>query len=170
MRMKDFTHTVHSLKDTLYRFSLRIVGRTDEAEDVVQEVFVKLWQKRKEFSGVKNVEAMLMKMAKNLSIDKTRSKHRGLLNIADTTTSLTPYEESSQGQLEAKDALGRIGKLLESLPLKQRMVFQLRDIEEKTYKEIGAILEIPEAQVKVNLHRARTFIRQELLKADAYGL
>ncbi len=168
MRMKDFAHTVDSLKDTLYRFSLRIVGRTDEAEDVVQEVFVKLWQKRKEFTGVKNLEAMLMKMAKNLSIDKTRSKHRGLMSIAETTP--TSYEASSEGQLEAKDALDRVGKLLESLPLKQRMVFQLRDIEEKTYKEIAEIMEIPEAQVKVNLHRARTFIRQELLKADAYGL
>ncbi len=169
MHMKEFTHTVNQLKDSLYRFSLRIVGRTDEAEDVVQEVFIKYWQKSKEFEAVRNIDAMLMRMVKNLSIDKLRSKHRGLEEMGQVAdyNFQTP---SLDAQTEAKDALDRIGQLLEEMPVKQRMVFQLREIEGKTYKEIETILEIPENQVKVNLFRARNFIKDELLKADAYGL
>jgi len=169
MHMKDFTHTVNTLKDSLYRFSLRIVGRTDEAEDVVQEVFIKCWQKRNDFEAVRNMEAMLMRMVKNLSIDKLRSKHHGLEDIAHVKEygmeSPTP-----DSQTETQDAINRVGTLVQQLPMKQQMVFQLREIEGKTYKEIEEILEIPANQVKVNLYRARNYIKDELLKADAYGL
>lgn len=169
MQMKDFTHTVNTLKDSLYRFSLRIVGRTDEAEDVVQEVFIKCWEKRKDFDAVRNMEAMMMRMVKNLSIDKLRSKHHGLAEIAHVAEH-DSQSPSPASQTEAKDAVDRVGLLIKQLPLKQQMVFQLREIEEKTYKEIGAILDMPENQVKVNLFRARNYIKAELIKADAYGL
>ncbi len=169
MNMKDFTHTVNSLRDSLFRFSLRIVGKTDEAEDVVQEVFIKMWQKRKDFATVINTEAMLMRMVRNLSIDKIRSKHHGVETMG-ATLEYTMETPSPEAQTEAKDALDNIGKILLLLPMKQQMVFQLRDIEQKTYDEIVEIMEIPMNQVKVNLHRARQTIRQNLLKADAYGL
>jgi RNA polymerase sigma-70 factor (ECF subfamily) len=169
MQMKDFTHTVNTLKDSLYRFSLRIVGRTDEAEDVVQEVFIKCWERRKDFDAVRNMDAMMMKMVKNLSIDKLRSKHHRLEDI-NHVADHDSQNPSPASQTEVKDAVDRVGLLIQELPLKQQMVFQLREIEEKTYKEIEAILEIPESQVKVNLFRARNYIKTGLIKADAYGL
>lgn len=169
MQMKDFTHTVNTLKDSLYRFSLRIVGRRDEAEDVVQEVFIKLWQKRTEFESVLNMEAMLMRMVKNQSIDKIRSKHYRTEDVAHIAGH-TLQDLSPSAQTETKDAIDRVGLLVKQLSEKQQMIFQLREVEGKTYKEIEEILEIPANQVKVNLHRARNFIREELIKADAYGL
>lgn len=169
MQMKDFTHTVNTLKDSLYRFSLRIVGRTDEAEDVVQEVFIKLWQKRKDFETVMNMEAMLMRMVKNQSIDKLRSKHYKTEDVAHIAEH-TLQDASPSTQTEVNDAMDRMTLLVQQLPEKQKMVFQLREIEGKTYKEIETIMEIPSNQVKVNLHRARNFIKEELIKADAYGL
>ncbi len=170
MNTKDFNHIIHRLKDSLFRFSLRIVGRSDEAEDVVQEVFIKLWQKKSEMGHIQNLDAMLMRMVKNLSIDKTRSKHRKTEEYDLIVEQKNNYSPSPERQTEAKDALEKVNMIISSLPQKQKIVFQLRDIEQKTYEEISDILNIPTNQVKVNLHRARKTIRQQLLKVHAYGL
>ena len=110
-----------------------------------------------------------MKMTKNLSIDKLRSKHQkvGFFNegfdIADRMAN--PHQLT-----EEKDTISQIQLIMQRLPEKQRMTMQLRDIEGMTYEEITKILDITLNQVKVNLFRARKFIRQELLNNQTYGL
>ena len=76
MKLEEFTSMILPIKDKLYRFSLNIVGNVAEAEDVVQEVFIKLWKKSSEMSVINNKEAWCMTLTKNLSLDKLRSKHR----------------------------------------------------------------------------------------------
>ncbi len=169
MQMNDFLYHIHQFKDSLYRFSLRIVGRTDEAEDVVQEVFIKAWEKQEDYSSIQNTEAFLVRMTKNLSIDKLRSKHRRAEQLGDEVmklgTTATPEKNA-----EVTDTIERMEDIVAGLPEKQKMVFQLREIEGKSYQEIADCLDISMDQVKVNVFRARKTIKEKLLKADAYGL
>jgi RNA polymerase sigma factor (sigma-70 family) len=160
----NFEALTKSVKNKLYRFALRITQDNAEAEDVVQEVFIKAWQRQAELPNIQNAEAWCMTITKNLSLDKLRSKHRRteeigeILQIKDSES--TPYES-----LAGNDTIDRIRNWINDLPEKQRLVMHLRDIEDKTYEEISSILEMPMPQVKVNLHRARTAIRERILKS-----
>jgi len=170
MSLEDFTHLILPIKNKLFRFSLRIVGNVAEAEDVVQEVFIKVWNKRSDLANYSNVEAWCMTLTKNLSIDKLRSKHRRADSFREgfdvpTTKSENPYHQTAYN-----DTFDRVQKLLNDLPEKQRMVMQLRDIEGLAYQEIADTLNISLQQVKVNLFRARQQIRVQLVNSESYGL
>ncbi len=166
MSLQTFNEEVAPLKDKLYRFSLRIVKDSKEAEDVVQDIMVKVWNKRAEWDQWHSLEAMCMTMTRNLSIDRTRSKHRRVSEIPEN------YDRVSDGlnpeqQAASNDMMDHIRRLIEKLPPKQRNVLELRDIEGYSYKEIGELLDISLSQVKINVHRARHFLKKELLKARA---
>ncbi len=169
MNLEEFKHIIFPHKNKLYRFALQIVGNTVEAEDVVQEVMIKMWNNRGEIKELKSIEAWCMKMTRNLSIDKTRSKHRKVGIIPEgmdyQETSVSPYK-----QVELNDTVKRMRSFMETLPEIQKNVVQMRDIEGLTYQEIAEALEIPLNQVKVNLFRARKKIKTYLLNHDAYGL
>ena len=168
MSLQTFTNEVLPLKDKLYRFALRIVRDSQEAEDVVQDIMIKVWDKREEWQNWSNIEAMCMTMTRNLSIDRTRGKHRKVgeipegFDIIETTAS--PEQEAS-----SKDMVNHIRKIMDQLPEKQKSVIQLRDVEGYTYQEIADLLDIPLSQVKVNVHRARLHLKKELLKSTTYG-
>ena len=167
--LEEFQTQVLPIKDKLYRFSHRIVGDSAEAQDVVQEVFIKMWHKRAEMAQYANVEAWCMRMTKNLSIDKLRSKHRKMVSL-DATYNMETSTTTPDKAAEMSDTVNQIHQMMEALPPKQKMVMQLRDIEGMTYQEIADALEINVNQVKVNLFRARKTIREQLLKAESYGL
>ncbi len=165
----NFEKLAISVKDKLYRFALRMTGDVAEAEDVVQEVFIKVWNKRDDMQEVLNHEAYCMTLTRNLSLDKLRSKHRRTSEIGEalqlTDSHSTPYDET-----EKSDAIESIRKWMQDLPEKQRLTMHLRDIEGMTYDEISTTLEMSLAQVKVNLHRARQFIREKMLASESFGL
>ena len=165
----NFERLTYSIKDKLYRFSLRITGNEMEAEDVVQEVFLKVWDKREQMTDIQNPEAWCMTLTKNLSLDKLRSKHRLTTEISEavyiTDSKPTPYNA-----FEKDDTIGRIRFLMNELPEKQKMVMHLRDIEGMAYDEIAEQLDMPLPQVKVYLHRARNYVREKMLEAEKFGL
>lgn len=169
MNLQDFKIQVLPTKHRLYRLALRITNHPAEAEDVVQEVFIKIWNKRAELTEVQNIEAFCMRMTRNLAIDKTRSKHRRTQSIGEGLDFRTPVANPHQ-KAEMSDAVQRVRLLMKDLPDKQRVVMQLRDIEGMTYEEISKALNIPMNQVKVNLFRARKRIRQGMLNTEQYGL
>lgn len=169
MSLEDFTKQILPIKQKLFRFSLRIVGNQAEAEDVVQEVFVKLWKKREDWEKYKNMEAWCMRMTKNLSIDKLRSKHHRAGILPEGMDFIAPGV-SPDRKAELTDLLGQLKGLMQQLPEKQRLVMHLRDIEGQSYKEISEYLEMPLNQVKINLFRARQSIKSQLINIDSYGL
>ena len=168
MSLQTFTNEVLPLKDKLYRFALRIVKDGPEAEDIVQEIMIKVWDKRQDWPKWSNIEAMCMTMTRNLAIDRTRSKHR---KISDLPEGYDAVEDSATPEQAAssKDMLNHITLIIDQLPEKQKSVIQLRDVEGYTYQEIADLLDIPLSQVKVNVHRARIFLKKELLKSSEYG-
>jgi RNA polymerase sigma-70 factor (ECF subfamily) len=165
MNIKEFQNTILPIKNTLYRLAKRVVGETSEAEDVVQEVFVKIWNQRMQLKEITNIEAWCMRLTKNLSIDKLRSKHR-------RTEAFNPEFDQADDQqtpyqfVETNDTMQQIENMMNALPEKQKMVMHLRDIEGLAYQEIAEALEIPLNQVKVNLFRARKQVREQILASE----
>jgi len=169
MNLQEYTYRILPIKDKLYRFALRITGNTAESEDIVQEVFLRIWEQRTSLKNLDNPDAWCMRMVKNLAIDKLRAKSRQ--NVAlNTKINPTDQHANPHQQTEMGDIMRHIETFIQHLPEKQRMVIQMRDIEGMTYKEIAFVLDIPIDQVKVNLHRARKQVRQQLINAELFGI
>lgn len=166
--MDQFGELIEPFKDKMYRFALRMVGSSDEAQDVVQEVFIKLWKKRDYISEIKNLEAWCMQLTRNVSIDKLRSKHRRTEDVEEHFE-LKDKGRNPEEQAISSDIYDKIQVMIQALPEKQRLVIQLRDIEGYSYQEIADTLEIPLNQVKVNLFRARNSIKEKILKLKVHG-
>lgn len=157
------------LKDKLFRLALRITFDRAEAEDVVHDTMIRVWNKREEWTQFGSIEAYCLTVAKNLAIDRSQKKEA-------QNVELTPeMEEESEisgpyDQLVNNERMSIIHRLINELPEKQRLIMQLRDIEGESYKEIAKILNLTEEQVKVNLFRARQKVKQRYLEIDEYGL
>ena len=169
MQEISFRDDILPLKDKLFRLALRITFDRAEAEDVVQDTMIRVWNKREEWTQFGSIEAYCLTVAKNLAIDRSQKKEA-------QNVELTPeMEEESEisgpyDQLVNNERMSIIHRLINELPEKQRLIMQLRDIEGESYKEIAKILNLTEEQVKVNLFRARQKVKQKYLEIDEYGL
>lgn len=169
MQEISFRDDILPLKDKLFRLALRITFDRAEAEDVVQDTMIRVWNKREEWTQFGSIEAYCLTVAKNLAIDRSQKKEA-------QNVELTPeMEEESEisgpyDQLVNNERMSIIHRLINELPEKQRLIMQLRDIEGESYKEIAKILNLTEEQVKVNLFRARQKVKQRYLEVDEYGL
>ena len=131
---------------------------------------MKVWNRRERWDEIDSIEAFCMTICRNLALDRMRKmdNHNSSLedNLHETPSATrNPYEEMNQ-----KDRIQLVRKLVDSLPEKQRTCMQLRDFEGKSYKEVAEILQISEDQVKVNIFRARQTIKQRFKELDDYGL
>lgn len=159
MQEISFRDDILPLKDKLFRLALRITFDRAEAEDVVQDTMIRVWNKREEWTQFGSIEAYCLTVAKNLAIDRSQKKEA-------QNVELTPeMEEESEisgpyDQLVNNERMSIIHRLINELPEKQRLIMQLRDIEGESYKEIAKILNLTEEQVKVNLFRARQKVKQ----------
>lgn len=168
MRQSEFINVVMPFKDKLYRMAKRLLVSTEEAEDATQEILMKLWTKNESFGNYKNVEAFAMTMTKNFCLDRLKSKQAGNLKLVHSN-----YGEAGSGlqtQVEAKDSVDWVQKIMEALPEQQKMVLQLRDVEEYDYDEIGEMLDMQPTAVRVALSRARKTVREKLVQKHNYGI
>lgn len=165
-----FETLVLPTKNKLFRFAFRLLGSSEEAKDVVQEVLIKLWNGREQLSEVQNMEAWCMRITKNLSLDRLRMRQRRATDRMEEGFEIRHEGLSPHERTEIQENMQRIDQLIAALPEKQRQVIHLRDIEGYSYNEICDILELDMNQVKVNLFRARNTVREKLIKVNAYGL
>jgi RNA polymerase sigma factor (sigma-70 family) len=168
MKQTEFLNVVLPFKDKLYRLAKRLLVSREEAEDATQEILLKLWAKSESMEEYRNVEAFAMTMTKNFCLDRLKSKQAGNLklvhsNYSDENTSL-------QKQLEAKDSLSWMERIMEDLPEQQKMILQLRDVEQYEFDEICELLDMKPTAVRVALSRARKTVREELIKKHNYGI
>ena len=155
--MLDINRDVLPLKNIMYRLALRITLNSQEAEDIVQDVIIKLWKQQSGGTHIGNLEAYTLRMVRNLALDRQRMKVNQTENIDGMDFSGT---SSIEDAIEQDERISRIRQAMAQLPEKQRIAMQLRDFEGRSYKEIADIMEITEDQVKVNIFRARQTIRQ----------
>ena len=135
----------------------------EEAEDIVQDILLKLWQQRHELKGVKNLEACAVTSARNLALDRMAKAEQRNVSFEEVTHDRADEcQLSAHERMEHDERLQRVNDMINALPEKQRTVLQLRDIEGKAYKEIADMMNITEADVKVNLFRARESLRKKM--------
>ena len=157
-----FRDEVMPIADRLFRLALSLVGARQEAEDVVQDTMLRLWEKRDAWNTIKNIEAWCIASVRNASIDCTRTRHtHDTLPDDDNRPSATPTPHEHLVAAEGRDNATRI---LEGLPELQRSIFVLREVECKSYAEIASLLNISDAQVKTYLLRARRHLREQFVK------
>ncbi|HCU46225.1 RNA polymerase sigma factor [Sphingobacterium faecium] len=161
MNQETFKTTVFIHKDRLFRFANRFLLDQDDAFDLVQEVLLKLWEARTELLKVANIEAYVMRMTKNLALNR--------LNREGVKTKYMAQLDQDI-QKESYPSLTRelILKLIDRLPEKQRLVMYLRDIEEYEIADIVNLVGIDENAVRVNLSRARNVVKVNLTKVFDY--
>lgn len=172
MKKINFRNDILPLKNELYRLALRITLNPAEAEDVVQETMIKIWNRRDQWDEIESIEAFSLTICRNLALDKMR-KIEGQNQSLDEVANDAPdrsYSSNPEEQAMQQDRIELIRRLIGQLPEKQRSAMQLRDFEGKSYKEIAAIMGISEEQVKINIFRARQAIRQKYFETEKYGL
>ena len=170
MKNISFRNDVLPLKDVLYRLALRITLKHEEAQDIVQDTLIKVWNKRDEWENIVSMEAYCLTICRNLALDKMKlraNQNESIENIHLDTPDQggNPYERMQQ-----KDRIDLVRRMVNALPEKQRSCIQLRDFEGQPYKEIAEILGITEEQVKVNIFRGRQAIKKRYQEFEGYGL
>ena len=168
MKQTEFLNTVLPFKDKLFRMAKRLLVSTEEAEDATQEILIKLWSKKNKIDSYNNVEAFAMTMTKNFCLDRLKSKQAGNLKLVHTN--YTDVNTSLQGQLEAKDSIDWVERIMAELPEQQKMVLQLRDVEQYEYEEIEKLLDMKPTAIRVALSRARKTVREKLMEKHNYGI
>ena len=147
--------------------ALRITMNPAEAEDVVQETMMKVWNKRDSWEQIDSIEAFCLTICRNLSLDKVRRMDNQTQSL---DASIQPHDQrvasNPEEQTIQNDRVRLVRQLISALPEKQRCCMQLRDMEGKSYKDIATILNITEEQVKVNIFRARQTIKDRFEKIE----
>lgn len=152
---------INPFKNKLYRYALKILQSDVDAEDVMQEMLIRVWQRRDQFDEIENKEAWCMTVTRNLSIDKIRARKQNTRDISEYYT-IADSEAAPDIKTEDKENLKIVMDVLNTLPDKQKEIIHLRDIEGYSYREIGDMIGLSEDQVKVNLFRARQRLKEKL--------
>jgi len=167
LKQKEFLNTILPCKNTLYRLAKRLLVSSDEAEDAVQEVFLKLWKGRDKIDNYRSPEAFAITITKNYCLDRLKSKQASNLKIVHNNYK---NSENIERTIEGNEGVELITKIMETLPEKQKIIMQLRDIEQFEFAEISQMLEINETAIRVALSRARKAVREQLIKQYNYGI
>jgi RNA polymerase sigma factor (sigma-70 family) len=168
MNQSDFLKVVLPFKDKVFRLSKRLLTSTEEAEDATQELLFKLWKNKDKIASYRNTEAFAMTMTKNYCYDRLKSKQASNLTLIHSN--YKEKETSLENKLEYIDSVDRVHLLIDDLPDQQKLIIQLRDIEQYDFEEICEMVNMKPIAVRVSLSRARKTIREQLTKQHNYGV
>lgn len=166
MTKEEFKTCVLQTKGKLFRLAVRLLDSRQEAEDIIQDTYLKLWNMRDSLSQYNSIEALAVTVTKNLCIDRLRSyrslnqNDEGLQHVQLSADAQYNPAES----LELDESMQYIHEIIQQLPDQQRLVIQMRDIEQYSYEEIADITGLKINNIRVALSRARKNVRTEYLK------
>ncbi len=159
MTISDYNRAVDEFADALYRYTLKNLGQAVQAQDIVQDCYEKLWIFREQIDYEK-VRSWLFTTAHHTMIDGIRKKQKE----AAFASEKIPERTFEQGNFDLREILNRA---VNQLPEVQKSVLLLRDYEGYSYREIGEITGLSEAQVKVYIYRSRIFLKNYIGTIDA---
>ena len=162
----QYIEFVSEYRDTIYRLVLSICGDSVEAEDIVQDVFERIWRARDKVLDCTYPRAYICQTAHNLAIDRKRTKTRRQIFSINEETATVDIDTTT----EVSDITSITQRAITSLPEKQRMAIHLRDIEGYDIREIAEVLGCDEASVRMSLSRARKSVREKIINAMNYGV
>ncbi len=161
MTSTEFKDNVLVYSEKLYRIAFSILHDRESSEDVLQDVYVKLWNMREKLVDLKSVEAFAVTMTKNSSIDKVRSR-----KVKCDYPYLKDETSPPENRIDAKDKVEYVKQIIKSLPQKQQQVFNLRHFGDCSIEEISKVTELSEQNVRTILSRIRTLLKE---KIESYG-
>ena len=168
MNKETFKQTYLPLSASMYRTAYRILGNPEDAEDMVQEAYMRLWDKRDELAHIESAEAYAVTLVKHLCLDQLRRNSRQAATCAPEDVTLAA-EDSPGMRAEAHDETDCLRRLIGRLPANQRQVMWLRDIDGCSYDEIAKATGLSDVNIRVLLSRARKMIREQYKRICDYG-
>lgn len=161
MDANDFKRLFLPYHRKLYRVAFRLLGNVQDAEDMVQEAYLKLWKRREELpSDIESWEAYCITLTKNLCYDALRSSQLEEDGRLPEELNLATDTDLAR-EVELKDEVGQMRKLIDELPPPQRQVMIMRDIDDCPYEEIEQQTGLSAVNIRVLLSRARKKIREQ---------
>jgi RNA polymerase sigma-70 factor (ECF subfamily) len=158
MTEREYNHCVNEYADNLYRFIVKNLRHEEDARDIVQTAFEKLWKNRDSVETVKS-KSYLFTVAYNQMIDHIRKNKRIQLKEEFSEDGRAQYQQHGNMRKILMEALNRLNET-------QRSLVMLKDYEGYSYEEIGKIMDLNESQVKVYLHRARVILKNYLVSPE----
>ena len=159
MEAQKFNSIFSALTGKLYRFAKSMLRNSVEAEDALQDVQLKLWEKRSELDVVENMDGFAIRVMRNRCLDIIRQRRE----TSELHPELISDHKNPHEQAEVKNMTERVKLLIDRLPELQRSIIRMRDVEEMETSEIAYIMDMTENAVTVNLSRARSKIKTQIL-------
>ena len=166
MNAEEFKRLFYPFHPKLYRIAFALLNNADDAEDILQDTYLKLWSRRTELINIIQPEAFCVRMIKNLCLDFLRAPRNRLDNESIESEIITT-ETTPEHELERKETIKQIETLIERLPDKQRIVIQLRGCGYCSFEEIEAVTGESAANVRVLLSRARKTLKSMLTNSNS---
>jgi RNA polymerase sigma-70 factor (ECF subfamily) len=166
MTAEEFKTRLLPVKNKLFRFALSLLSNRQEAEDAVQDVYLKMWSMRNDLGKYKNTEALMMTITRNHCLDKLKLKKNkaSSLNIEVNHHLADDADKVS----EQTDMINKIKRLIQQLPEQQKTIVHLRDVEGYEFEELMKITGYDLNYIRVNLSRGRSKIRESIMKMQSY--
>ena len=165
MEAETFKQRFLSFHPKLYRIALALVESPEDAEDILQEAYARLWSKRASLEAVQNPKAFAVTIVRNLCLAFLRSP-RTSSRSEPLETVILHCEDSPERQVETRDQLRQVVRLIQELPPNQQQVIRLRGMEDCSVEEIAEITGFSPANVRTLLSRARKYIKGKLKKEN----
>ncbi len=166
MELEGFKKHILPLHQKLFHYACLLLKDKNEAEDAVQEVCLKLWKIRDTLEIYANVEAFAIKVTRNWCLDRLKAKKPMYVESYLSFNQQTENDFDPLMRLELNEKMNFLFSIMDKLPEQQRMIVQLRDIEEREFEEIAEIMEMNINAIRVNLSRARNKIREEMIQYE----
>lgn len=162
MSQEIFKTQILPLRENLFHIARRILVEEQEAEDAVQEVLLKLWRTQESMDKYESVAAFATAVTKNHCLDRLKVKNR--TSLLDDSYNARAGTDNPHLELERKNTAEILQEIIENLPLLQRTIIRMKDVEEYEVEEIAEITGTKVEAVRMNLSRARKKVREEYIK------
>lgn len=170
MNTEEFKKKLFPVHQKLFRLAYRFLASKADAEDIIQEVYLKLWNMRDKLGEVQNPEAFATTITKNMCLDRLKFKRVVPLDAAEMSNSThSPASENPASSYENSDNVRIVKDIIDKLPDQQKSIIVMRDVEEYSFDEIQEVTGLNMNNIRVNLSRARKQVRDELIKFHSYG-
>lgn len=162
MELNAFKISVCPLREKLLAQARRLTGSEEDAEDIVQEVLLRLWSKRMELDRCASIEAFATTVTRNACIDWMRTRHTVGTDLSEGT--LQADDRTPESLLEAKDEMQLVERIISQLPPLQQAILRMKDVEGYETEEIAQVTGCNAEAIRSNLSRARKRMRDIYLK------